>query len=78
MYIYNKGISPLLISSHRNHLKVVKELLKNGKTDINLQDHRGRTALMVSCAEDRKAVVKELLKNTEIEIFSISGHTNMY
>eukprot|EP01084_Bolivina_argentea_P024546 45739_1 len=61
-------ISPLIIASHRGHINVVQQLLKNELTNINLKDERGRTALLVSCAEDRKNVVKALLKCKSINL----------
>merc|ERR1719323_306929 len=41
-------MTPLLIASSNGHLPIIQELLKDPRTDVNMQDSEGNTATMIA------------------------------
>ncbi|EKD45877.1 MAG: hypothetical protein ACD_69C00100G0001 [uncultured bacterium] len=61
----------------KKHIAIVRMLIANEKTDVNIKDKNGRTALMIAARIRNVDVMKELLtsKKTDINVKGAKGKT---
>ena len=56
-------VTPLNSASRRGHEAIVRALLENGRSVVNVPDVTGMTPLHSACAKGRRSVCKLLLEN---------------
>lgn len=61
------GYTPLIISSLKGHLPIVKYLIEECKVNPNQANITGNTALIVSTAEGKLPVVKYLIEECKVD-----------
>ena len=73
------GLSPLHKACQKNHIEVVRELLKSEKLDINYRDMGGRTALYFACFCGFLGILKELIcRGADVNIPDKTMKTPLY
>jgi ankyrin repeat protein len=61
------GLTPLHLAAQRGYDKVVKQLVDQGKADVDIRDRTGQTALHLAAAKGLTPVVKFLLSKDEVD-----------
>jgi ankyrin repeat protein len=66
--------SALLLATRKGSLAVVKEILKDGKVDVNSTDHEGWNALRWAVSEGEMEIVRVLLADPRTDVRSVDSH----
>ena len=62
------GCTALCLASEKDHVQVVKELLKHESVEVNAKNDDCRTSLLLASYEGHSKVVRELLKHQKVDV----------